>query len=479
MSESIHVVTPRIGETEEALLPPIYVKELIYLSLGYSRQYCTRVIGGTENEVKDRRQTIRKFFAAGNLRQAVVGAIHGGYIPIEVDASAGYEKLSPRQESVLRLLALGWGFGNIANRYGVSTNTINNHSQEIRRRLEARSMPHAIRRAFEVGLFKVGEEILDSDQLAEAENDGLHIVIDGKDFTPQDAGIFRPHEIEILDLLGRLEKDSFTRSDIYGLGFYQEAVSPNAKAQAYKRSLSSLLLKLEQFVGEPVVGRGGPQGARSYRFKKSMAIGRLDDMRFIPAFDEHEAAVEIPLPEPAPKKRKEKTIDTILKSTGIEKPVAAAQSLESEIVIDYLDPAVLPELNSEFLAKLQARDPQEVLKNDDIKKSVLFAANEGSLYDYFSRVVVALRYGIKPNGFGSSQSIYRNGTYFKLDDIMWYVPPYQGLEVKDVSEILGITQLGVLRVERKFLKSLQTKYPSLKILVPIIELRMEQLELQA
>ena len=67
--------------------------------------------------------------------------------PVEVRA-----ELTPREVEVLRLIADGLPHKTVAAQLFVSTNTINSHTDEIRRKLDARNMPHAIARAFTAGI---------------------------------------------------------------------------------------------------------------------------------------------------------------------------------------------------------------------------------------------------------------------------------------------------------------------------------------
>lgn len=56
----------------------------------------------------------------------------------------GVEALTPRQVEILQLMADGLMHKEIAERLGIGLSTVKNFSVEIRRRLEAVNMPHAV-----------------------------------------------------------------------------------------------------------------------------------------------------------------------------------------------------------------------------------------------------------------------------------------------------------------------------------------------
>ena len=72
-------------------------------------------------------------------------------------ADAGGEEglLSARELEVLRYLALGWEYANIAAELGVSPHTVRNHSTNLRRKLDVTSRLEAVLAAMRLGLLPV------------------------------------------------------------------------------------------------------------------------------------------------------------------------------------------------------------------------------------------------------------------------------------------------------------------------------------
>ena len=54
------------------------------------------------------------------------------------------ERLTPRQEEMLRLVATGWSDGEIALEMGIQRETVKKHVLDAKYRLGARTRPHAV-----------------------------------------------------------------------------------------------------------------------------------------------------------------------------------------------------------------------------------------------------------------------------------------------------------------------------------------------
>jgi LuxR family maltose regulon positive regulatory protein len=61
-----------------------------------------------------------------------------------------YLPLTSREIDVLRLLARGWTYTQIADRLGVSLHTVASHIKSLYRKLEVHSARAAVRRAFQL-----------------------------------------------------------------------------------------------------------------------------------------------------------------------------------------------------------------------------------------------------------------------------------------------------------------------------------------
>ena len=60
-------------------------------------------------------------------------------------------KLTPREREVLRLLAAGLTYAQMAHALGVSLHTISSHIKNVYRKLEVHNAPAAVARAFARG----------------------------------------------------------------------------------------------------------------------------------------------------------------------------------------------------------------------------------------------------------------------------------------------------------------------------------------
>jgi DNA-binding NarL/FixJ family response regulator len=60
--------------------------------------------------------------------------------------------LSPREQSILELVAQGYTDDEIASEIGISTYTVKTHVRRVYEKLAAKNRPHAVTRGFEHGL---------------------------------------------------------------------------------------------------------------------------------------------------------------------------------------------------------------------------------------------------------------------------------------------------------------------------------------
>jgi DNA-binding CsgD family transcriptional regulator len=463
-------------KNKNAYLAPAYIQELKYISLGFSAKESADLQGIGKEGVRTRRKRVNEFFDSRTSIESIAKAIQHGYMPIEVEEYPINNQLSPVQENILRLRALGWTLGEITKKCSISHNTVNSHYQIICQKLEARSIAHSIRRAFELGIFKVGEQILDPTQALEKRSNGLQLSISGEVFKPHEIGITHGRQLEILSLLTKLQAGSFKRVDIYGLGFYADAENDGAKAHAFGRAMNGLIRKLNQTTDGPVLEQFGVKGSRRYEFRKTIGVETLDQMNIIHAVPATEKPSLGPQSTPnslARRRAKQKKIGSSILPKRLVETVPLPSNPKQT---DLLQRDELVEIDEDFLAKLRARDPSEVLENENIKKAVSSIVKQGMQIDYRPRVLIPLRYGVAPNFRLSPLSINRAGEYVKLEHIMQYVPAYQGLGVESVSQIIGITPLSVLSVEKKFINEHQRTYPELKTLMQSIDEQIEELE---
>ena len=459
------------GQGEELWFDAIAIDVLEDMSQGLDSQETGSRLGLSYGQVEHQRNIAKKLLGMQTRHQTIVELIQNRIIPVVVENDLPAVRLSPRQLTIARLLARGWKLQEIAQRCQISDTTVTTNYSEICGKTGSRNIRHSMRRLFELGVFKVEEEILDPDEMAETANNRLRVEVGGSNFGLVDLGIERPHEIEILESLARLDNSFFRRSTLYRLGFMLDNSSKNAKAHAFKRAISGVISKLELAYGEPVIEKVGSYGIVSYKIKQPLSIGPPDQMRVIPMYEEGSSIKEFetrqvqrarqPRPKPATPKiippAREKQADTSQVSVEIR-----------SVYDDYLDSASLPELTPEFLSNLRGRDVQEVRNNQDVIDAVSRIARLELVTEYRPRVLIPLRYGVGPDFSRTAIAINRGDKYVKLQEIMEHVPAYQGLSVEDTSNITGLTPLAVLREEEKFLKTHAGRYPALEKLRPVV-----------
>lgn len=441
--------------TERATLAPVLLTELTYASFGDSVKQSAQAQEITEGGVKNRRKLINKHYGARNIRQAIVEGIQTGDLPIQLKDESDPLHLSPTQHIMLALAVNGYYAEEIAKRCTVSRHTVNSNFEAIRHQLNARNINHAMRRAFELGLFKAGEEIVDPIEQQEQKTRDLQVAVGGVALRPSEIGISNLNELELLSLLRNVDVGYFSSKTMADLGFLENADSETSRYHAFGRAASSVSSKLAQAFGQQILEKVGNNGSsRRYIVKAAVEVGTPGEMNQIAAFKKNEtnkrrgpgiASRQMPTRKPGKKDR-----------PRVYGPNASVSENE------YLDHSTLPELTRSFLLNLGKRDPQEVLENTPVKIALDALTRQGYLIDHRLRVVTALRYGVSTDLTKSPIMIRRNGSYIPLKEVMPYVPPYQGIDVESASQILGLRPLAILQAERALIDSCKDRYPSLK-----------------
>jgi DNA-binding CsgD family transcriptional regulator len=268
---------------EQKPLRDVFAEELGYLVNGYNQGQSAELQNTTPRIIQGRRKEIKRFFKTKTLKEAIVASINTGYVAIDIDEEAEAPRLSPREENVLRLVARGWSQEKIGQRYHIRDNTVSAHYENIRKKLGARSTTHSILRAFELNIFTVGEEVLDPDEARDLQNKGLELTFDTTTFKPHELGIESPREVEILGILGSVAtRGAFRKADIYAGGFYDEAVSKNARAHAFSHAIMGVIGKLEEAVGQPVIEEHGHRAQTTYVVVAPFAINQAGKTVNIP-----------------------------------------------------------------------------------------------------------------------------------------------------------------------------------------------------
>lgn len=469
----MYKVTLPSAEAPRRQITPDLVRELDFLSRGFSIEESADASADVGVEgVRSRRRTLRTAFNARTSRQAVAIGIQEGFLPVRVEENPQLESLSPMQGAVLRLAALGWKVEEIAKRRGVSRHTVNSEYQEIRRKTEARNMNHSIRRSFELGIFKIGEPILDPDEQTDIDNNQYRVVVGETVLKLGELGLRNPREIELIRLFRKLDAGIFNRAQMYGFGFYEDAISENARAHAYGRAVVRIAQNLETAFGEPIIERQGVKGFRNYRFKKPVSIGPPDDIHTVPAHTGADAP-------PAYEKRSRLVQSKKPRATGADRTSLTGLSVLKESgpkqTYEHIDLSELPELTDDFLRTLTSREESET-SNNLAMGSIREIMFKNTPLEYGNKVLISLRYGIHLNPHLHPISINRNGSRRALREIMQFVRPYQGLDIFSAASVIGAQPVELLEKEKDFLVSRQKDYPRLRPLINLLDSQIAELK---
>jgi hypothetical protein len=133
-------------------------------------------------------------------------------------------------------------------------------------------------------------------------------------------------------------------------------------------------------------------------------------------------------------------------------------SRNKEIKDGSLDPSQYITFD-EIIATRKLRPAAEVKENAVIRQAAISVIESGGLTDYRSRVILPLRYGRFPDHMRKNPVFARRGNEtVKLEVLMELLDAYgQGVDIKTVSQLLGLTPAAVYETEKKFLKALNSK----------------------
>lgn len=306
-------------------LTPVLIEELDFLSRGFSIQERGAYGVGFE-AARSRRKIAKRNLGAKSMHHAVVMAIQEGHISIEASLDSPDFQLTAMENAAIRLAALGWSSDQIAENYRKSPDTVRRYYEDAREKFGVKTLSHLMRRAFENGMFEIGEPIEYPKDINQAEWNLLQIQLGESTETAKDLGLTHPHELEVLSLLPDLQAGVFVRSDMYKLGFYEDAYTPSARAQAYGRAIASISRKLEKIYGEPIIENVG-QKNRVYAIRQSLLLGPPENIRPTPVFNGEYMPPGLKKPQKAPRLklvREEKLPEK--KETKESKPIVARKS---------------------------------------------------------------------------------------------------------------------------------------------------------
>lgn len=447
--------------------PPQTFTELNNLSLGLSEAEAGASRGVPKSTIKSWRKDIKAYMGTATRADTVAQAIQQGWVHIEPDNSS-HKPLSWMEERVLTYAAAGWTTREISERFKLSDNTIDRHYEEIRMKLGARNLPHAVRRGFEVGIFKIGEpiqpsvETIDEMKLSFTSAAGHQITVRLDD----------PREIDLLQKMLIVGDGSLTaRQAIEAEGSSQIGKMPHVG-----RTMLTLRQKLEAAAGEPVITksylRTDNGRVHVYRLTRELTLMMGDQTLFLPEYKTRlpNKSGRPPL-KPATAKPKPKK----------PKAIEAEPKLPTETVIetapappvpDFIPAEKLPDLTEALLKKLTARDNNEVFLNSGVRGAANAIARNAPP-DYRTKLLLFLRYGNPSPGL---VTVNRSGQFISAKQLQPYIPAHRGLDVISASLVSGLTPLAILQSEKKLIVDFKAEHPCLASLEDIVTAEIKLLE---
>ena len=475
------VISKGLGSAERPTHLPLgyLVDELAYLSLGYSERERAKDQGITLYSVKSRLKRIKSLLGTRTRPQTVAEGIQQGYIPIRLRTDPSYEPLTWMQQTILSYSAAGWTAAEVGDYYNISSNTVDRHYEDIRYKLGAHNMPSAVRRAFEIGVFKVGEPI----------DEAAGLGLEARIWTPSAAKelepltIKDPRQTELLRIMAEQKTGWISSQMALEAGFY-EGVADISRKSEFGRMMQDLAFRLETATGKAQISKKKIRidGKRTYIYalKEGLLIDIDGGKEIIPAYPEELRKIEIAerVKAGARKPRKRRTKSKPKTTSEAKKPapvIASKPELSPETTAELVELLELSPLDESLLSNLGARPPDEVLENTSIKNSVDYVGRQNLAHDYKTKLMMALRYGI-PSESISLTSISRGGESINLAEICSYIPIYQGLDLESASRVSGLSPLELLQIEFKFISEFKQRFPGLEQLEPKVREAIRQLK---
>lgn len=456
--------------SEKASMPPCIFTELNYLSMGMHEDESGVSRGLTKNEVKWRRRKVKSYMGSKSRNQIVADAIQRGLIAIET-ADEETASLSPMEGWILKLAAIGWTSREIGDLYKISFNTIDRHYEDIREKLGAKNMPHAVRRAFELSIFKIGEPI--EPPIAQKE------VSIGLSNAQERLRVEDQREIELLTVIAGLDSWLIHSKKIMETEFFRN-LDPRPRASIYGRTMRSVARKINACVGEDVVSvrKLRIHGNRTivYLLNRSLEVS-IDGVSYtIPGYGEKDLEGLFPRRSKAESKRKatqpKKSAEPKIEAIESEIPLQEdAETVAAEEVIE------LPPLDEALLKSLKPRPKTEVLQNHELKLALLEIAKQVHMVNgYRAKMILAIRHGIPATSLPYFSGINRGGENISFDRFGQYIKPFRGLDLKSSELLTGMTRVEILEAELDLLNQHVSKYPALAELKSTLESQLSKLQ---
>ena len=144
-----------IHESTESRLTPFQAEVLALTSLGQTANQTARQLEAPAEDVKAAKEQAKLAYGTRSIGAAVSKAIQEGGIGIEVRPDPDIlMELSSFDTSILYFYAAGGNNEQIARDQNVSFKAINVYRDHLFKKIKAWSAPHAVRRAYELGIIQ-------------------------------------------------------------------------------------------------------------------------------------------------------------------------------------------------------------------------------------------------------------------------------------------------------------------------------------
>lgn len=482
LKEQIEPTEPRRRRSYERL-EDFAPTELHYIAEGISRQESADARQMAVFTVRDRTSKLNHELGIRTHAQLIAEAIKRGYVPLNLEL-AEYEKLSPRERTVLDLAACGWGVNEIADYLNIKSKTVDTYYEEVRRKLDARTIGHCVKRAYELGIYRLGQPIENP-----AERCAVMLSVLNQENQPVDSLETQdPLEIELLSVLnnrgGVLYAHDILQTDFFALG------NPEARLGVFGSVILKLMAKLKTPDGQPVIQKRkvrlkGKRFAR-YEFCHPLLVQDGVDTFKIEAYEGPPLAEAL---KPKPRRQSKKKSDTSRTRPELSKtdkepeiqiqPMPTEENVVSETVEEIAHPPEVCSTN-EVVDLDQAIKNLKRRKVSDIEsqaRQAMYQISRDSCLSYREKLVLALRYGVSFSALGLGSINRPNSDSVSVEKLRLALPiDNVGLKLESASELSGLTPYGILVAEEAVLIRHSNNYAALNVRLAAIQAKKKTLE---
>jgi len=139
----------------------IYQKAVDHMGLGLADEAAAAICHISPEGIRNRRKQARRQLGARTMIQTVAIMMHNEWLPLaDDDSNEEVKELSPMQERVIRLSAIGMNVHEIAETFGITRWTVDAHFEQILSKQAASSRPNAIYQAYVRDILQPGEPVV-------------------------------------------------------------------------------------------------------------------------------------------------------------------------------------------------------------------------------------------------------------------------------------------------------------------------------